>query len=348
MKINFILPFTALTGGIRVIFLYANYLIEQGHDVVCYVPMKAYKFNNNIFQVIKASIGNTFKRGTSVEWFDCKFKVKLVPIICNKYIRNANITIATAWPTAIDVYKLNKYKGKKIYFIQDYEIWSGRTTDVDKSYMLDLNRLVISKKLNCILKNKFSVDSNIIYNGLDSDEFILGEKIINTKKTILMLYNEAPNKGTNEGISVLKRIYKKYDTRIILFGAKVSKSIPKEFEFYENPSRTLLMNLYRESDIYVFPSKNESWGLPVMEAMANKCAVVGNKVGCLEELGIDNENALIVEELNYDLMLSKIQWLINNESELKRIQNNGYMLAKKFQWSKSFKLFEEYLVNITK
>lgn len=348
MKINFILPFTSLTGGIRVIFLYANYLMSQGHDVVCYVPMKAYKFNHNIFKVIKASIGNIFKRGTNVDWFDCKFKIKLAPIICNNYIRNADIVIATAWPTAIDVYKLNKDKGKKIYFIQDYEIWSGRTTDVNKSYMLELNRLVITKKLNYTLKRKFNVESNIIYNGLDSNEFIFEEKITNSKKTILMLYNEAPNKGTNEGISVLKGIYKKYNTRIILFGCKSSESIPEEFEFYENPSRTLLMKLYRESDIYVFPSKNESWGLPVMEAMANKCAVVGNKVGCLEELGIDNENALIVEELNYDLMLLKIEWLINNESELRRIQNNGYELAKKFEWRRSFKLFEEYLFNIEK
>lgn len=348
MKINFIIPFTGLTGGLRVVFLYSNYLIEQGHDVICYVPMKSYKFNYSKLKTIKASIGNTFKRGSRVEWFECNFKIKLVPVIRDRFIRKADISIATAWPTAMDVYKLSKERGEKVYFIQDYEIWSGKKVDVDKSYRLPINRVVITKWLHNILKERFNADSEIIFNGLDSREFICGEKTTKVKKTILMLYNESPNKGTKEGINILKKIYNKYDTRVILFGYKKGSDIPKEFEFYTNPSREFLIKLYQESDIYVFPSKNESWGLPVMEAMANKCAVVGNNIGCLAEIGIDNENALIVDNLDYDLMLSKIELLIENESELKRIQNNGYVLAKKFEWSKSFKLFEEYLFNIAK
>ena len=34
MKINFVIPFKRLSGGIRVVFLYANYLVGKGHDVV--------------------------------------------------------------------------------------------------------------------------------------------------------------------------------------------------------------------------------------------------------------------------------------------------------------------------
>ena len=35
MKINFIIPFKRLSGGIRVVYIYANYLVSQGHDVCC-------------------------------------------------------------------------------------------------------------------------------------------------------------------------------------------------------------------------------------------------------------------------------------------------------------------------
>lgn len=45
MKINVILPFTSLTGGIKVVFMYCNFLVEKGYDVICYVPKIPYRFN---------------------------------------------------------------------------------------------------------------------------------------------------------------------------------------------------------------------------------------------------------------------------------------------------------------
>ncbi|NFH70318.1 glycosyltransferase family 4 protein [Clostridium botulinum] len=346
MKINIIIPFTFLTGGIRVIFLYCNNLVENGHDVLCYVPMKAYRFNNSLIKNIKSSIGNTFKRRENVNWIDCKFKIKLVPIISNKYLRNADFSIATAWPTAYDLYKLKESKGKKIYFIQDYEIWSGKIKDVNSSYKLPLNRIVITKNLKQLLKDNFNVESTVIYNGLNNNEYISTEKKLNRIKTILMLYNESKNKGTDEGMKILLELYQKYKIRIILFGYRKNKKIPLEFEFYENPDRDALMNLYREADIYLFPSKHEAWGLPVMEAMANKCAIIGNDVGCIREICKNNENAIVIPDLNYQIMKEKLELLIHNDDLIRKIEENGYELAKKFEWSNSFRELEQYLLKL--
>lgn len=38
MKINFILPFIGLSGGVKVVFEYANRLAEEGHDVKVIYP----------------------------------------------------------------------------------------------------------------------------------------------------------------------------------------------------------------------------------------------------------------------------------------------------------------------
>lgn len=346
MKINIIVPFTYLTGGIRVIFLYANYLQENGYDVCVYVPMLAYKFNDNLARRVKMSLINTIKRGRKVEWIDIKFKIKLVPAIKDLYIRQADFIIATAWPTANDINNLKYNKGKKIYFIQDYEIWSGNVNEVDKTFLFPFKRIVITKSLQDLLKYKFNVDSTIIYNGLNKDEFLIGNKKLNDTKTILMLYNEAANKGTLEGIKILKEIQQKNKVNIKMFGfIRGSIEIPDSFEFYENPSRKELMDLYKESDIYLFTSKHEAWGLPVMEAMANKCAVVGNKVGCLSEIVENNYNALVVNNCDYNFMKLQVEKLLNDEELLKSIQENGYKLAKKYEWSNSFNKFEEMLKN---
>ena len=117
MRINFIIPFKRLSGGIRVVFLYANYLTEKGYDVVCYVPMVSYRGKNqNALFRFKASLSNTFK---PEHWFNAKFDLKIVPIIAPFFIRNADVTVATAWQTAYDVAKLPERCGKKVYFVQD-------------------------------------------------------------------------------------------------------------------------------------------------------------------------------------------------------------------------------------
>lgn len=345
MKINVVIPTIGLCGGIRVIFLYANYLVSQGHDIEFYIPMKAYKISSKKFSTLRASLANTLKRG-KVNWFNCKFKINVVPVIRNKYVRDADICIATSWPTAFDVYNLNSCKGLKVYFIQDYEKWMGNRTDIDNSYKLNFKRIVITNTLRKLLIDKFSSNSTVIYNGLDEKEFIIGEKKINNPKIILMLFNTAPNKGTKEGIAILKNIYKKYNIKVILFGYKKNSSIPKEFEFYENPDRETLINLYRNSDIYLFPSKYESWGLPVMEAMANKCAVVGNNVGCLKELGENNVNCLVVDDCDYNEIETKLTELLEDDILLKNIQENAYKFVQNFKWIESYETFEKYLESL--
>lgn len=345
MKINYIIPFNILTGGIRVAFLYGNYLSTKGHDVIFYIPLIPYKTNKSLFKCMRFFLGN-IKRGTKVSWLKCNFKIKLVPLIRDEFVRDADVTIATSWPTSFDVYNLNCKKGKKVYFIQDYEIWYGEKKVVDKTYTLDINRIVITKGLQELLKEKFNVESKVIYNGLNKNEFINEEKVNTKNKVILMLYNEAPNKGTKEGIKILKNIKNKYDVKIVLFGFKKGNDIPQNFEFYENPERSLLMKLYREASIYLFPSKNESWGMPVMEAMSNKCAVVGNNVGCLKEIGVNEYNCLSVNNLDYNDIQIKIENLLKDDKLLKKIQENAYITSEKFVWENSYLQMEEYFQNL--
>lgn len=340
-KINILVPFTYLTGGIKVILIYANYLISKNYDVIVYVPKISYKFNLKILNRIKNTLINTFLYKYKLSWCKTRFTLVSVPYFSNIYIRNADITIATAWPTAKSLHKLSNSKGKKIYFIQDYEIFSGSEKEVNKTYSLPLNRIVVTKKLHDLLEEKFNVESTIIYNGLLSNEFINRPKIKHDKKNILMLANMAPNKGCLEGLNILKDLSIKYDINVTLFGVKTVENIPDEFIFLENPSRDILLEAYYNADIYLFTSKYESWGLPVLEAMSYQCAVVGMNTGALEEIGKNDYNALIAN--NYSELYSLLEKLLNDDILLKKLQLNGYELAKQYNWENSYEIFENYL-----
>lgn len=341
MKINIVIPTTQLSGGIRVIFLYANYLCLNGHDVICYIPFKLYDTKG--IKYVKKMVYwfiLLFKRNN---WFEPRFKIKVIYRTNDSSIRDADIIIATLWSTSYDVLKLDDAKGKKVYFIQGYEIWIGDKSQVDESYKLPMNRIVVSKELHKLLKSRFNAESTVIYNGLDKREYLTGNKVINEKKTIIMLYSRSQHKGSKEGIKLLKSLQEDYKLRIILFGVEKVKDIPEDFEYYENPSREKLISLYREADIYLFTSKQESWGLPVMEAMANKCAVVGNNIGCVKELCSDKINALVIENLDYEDMKKKVESLIKDDKKLRDIQEAGYRLVQDYHWDNSFEIFEKYL-----
>lgn len=351
MKINVIVPFTFMTGGIRVVFEYCNRLKKRGYDVKIYVPMIAYSFKNRgvlgIINRLKESLGNTFKRGKRVNWFDLNVEIKLVPYICNTFIRDADICIATAWPTAYDVERLNKKKGKKVYFIQHYEVWSGKKELVDNSYRLDLNQIVIAKWLKNLMKENFNKESKLIYNGIDESEFYFGDKPKNKDIVISILYHNLEWKGFSDGIKAIELVKKKYpNIKVKAFGTEKGLDIPEYIEFYENPKRDTLKKIYIESDIYVFPSRNEGWGLTIIEAMACKCCVIGTNTGALSEVGKNNENSLISKPMDIESLSNDIIKVIEDDKLRKKLSNNGFELALNFEWNKSVDKLENFFRKI--
>lgn len=346
MKVNIVVPSTVLGGGIKVIFQYANYLTKKGHDVVVYVPMLAFgikkKYN------FRTSLANTFKRGTKVKWMECAFKIRLALKIEDRYIRNADIVIATAWYTAPSVNYLSEEKGAKVYFIQDYEVWNQDENIVNATYKMEMNRIVTTKKLHDILSNKLGVDSTIVYNGHKDTEFFYGDKKIQPFKTIMMLWNPSWYKGGYQAIEILKRMYEKHKIKIVFFGIYKRPDIPDYFNYYLNPERDDLIKLYQSSDIYLFPSNQEAWGLPVIEAMANKCAVVGMNTGCLGDVCENRKHALIAECGNYTELEEKLEELLGDDLLIDKLQKNGYDFSLNFSLEKQSLIFENCLLLYSK
>lgn len=350
MKINFVIPFTNKTGGTKIIFEYANRLKECGHDVVLYVPVIAYKYSvkgiYGLSRRMKATLGNIIKRRNKVNWFNLKVTVKLVPIIKNNYIRNADVIIATAWPTAYDVHNLNDFKGTKFYFIQHYEVWSGEKEDVDRTYLLPLKQIVIAKWLKELMRDQFKNEySDIVYNGIDFNEFNNKSKIFNNK-TICMLYHSLDWKGYRDGLAAFNKVKSKIpDLKLVLFGMERGQDIPEGVQFHLNPSREELVRIYCDSDVFIFPSKTEGWGLTPLEAMACKCAVIGTNVGALKEIGVNRINALISESGDIETLSENLYKILNDTNLLKSISINGYSTVLNFSWDKSVQQFEKILIN---
>ena len=354
MKINFIVPELSRTGGMRIIFEYANRLTKRGHDVILYspnIPFNNYKGMIKPYYIkyrFSYAKDNLFKKKRIPDnLFDKKFKVKYLWLISNLTVRNADVTVATSWTTSYIVNKLSSSKGKKFYLIQDYEQWNSNIEYVNKSYMLQIRRITVSEYLKDLLLDKFNSNSFVILNGIDFEIFNNNDKRYDKEKQILFMDHSLENKNTKAAIETVKRLKEKYSSlKIKCFGINNYNPMPDYIEFIKNPDDKKIADLYRESDIFLFPSKFEGFGLPPAEAMACKCALVGNKVAAVPEFAEHMKSAILTSPDKPEELLKGAEYLLNNEDELRRISLAGYESVRKvLDWDRSVNRFEELLKN---
>lgn len=354
MKINIIIPFTSLTGGVRIIFEYANRLMKKNHDVVIYsllIPYKIYYPRYMDKLRMTRDILKNIKKWNKVDWFDLNVPIKIIPSVNNKFIRDADIIIATAWPTASQVFDLEQCKGKKVYFVQDYEIWHGHEEQVNYSYKLPMTQIVIASWLRDLMVTKFKKNNvNLIYNGIDFSELYNNKKNINEDGRIVsMLYHHLESKGFADGLKAFEEVKMKLpDLKLILFGSSSGDNIPEYAEFHLKPSREELREIYCKSDLFIFSSRAEGWGLTPLEAMACKCAVAATNTGAIKEIGINGVNTLVSEPGDVKALADNIYKILTDKSLLNRISTGGYETIQKFDWENSVISFEKVLEDCLK
>ncbi len=98
-----------------------------------------------------------------------------------------------------------------------------------------------------------------------------------------------------------------------------------------------------ESDIYIFTSLWEGFGLPPLEAMACGCAVVASDAKGINEYAVDGENALIYPPTDTEKLKACLLELIQNDDLRRKLQENGVQSAKNFSWENSAKALEKII-----
>ncbi len=133
------------------------------------------------------------------------------------------------------------------------------------------------------------------------------------------------------------KTYPENDLNLVLAGTKGSSShsddlgrvsgMIEENSMHErifvlgHVTTTVLDKLYKEALMYVFPSKNEGFGIPILEAMDAKIPVIISDSGPLPEVG---GNAVLIYS-NQDQMdlIEKMTTLASDESLRRRLINSG-------------------------
>ena len=84
------------------------------------------------------------------------------------------------------------------------------------------------------------------------------------------------------------------------------------------------------SDIFVFPSENEAFGISVIEAMACGMPVVSTDSGGLNDIITDHENGLVVEAGNFDQLHHAMEKLMADEQLANRLSHKARQDVKEY------------------
>jgi len=350
MKITFILPNIAISGGTKAVFEFANHLYDRGHDVSVVYPLLPMTSGAKWYSLggLKGKtlgIVDNLKQGVHIDWFDLKGNLIRVPSLSERYMPDADIIVATWWETAYYVSRYNETKGEKFYLAQHYEIWGGPKERVNNSYKLGLRIVVNSNWLRNILQDTLGVGVEaLILHSPDFDQFYPEDsKRSSDRIRILMPYRKIEWKGIKDGIRAFKIAKEKHpNIQLVMFGPARDRDVPNNVEFYEKPYENQLREIYNSCDIFVFPSHVEGFGMPPMEAMACRCAVVTTNVGAVPDYTIPGETALVSPPQSPELLAENIIKLVGDEKLLKRISEAGYNhIIENFNWNKATDALEK-------
>ena len=107
-------------------------------------------------------------------------------------------------------------------------------------------------------------------------------------------------------------------------------------------SDTELVNIYKNAELFVFPSLIEGFGIPPIEAMSLECPVLASNKSCIPE--ICGDAAEYFNPYNIVEMSDKISMILDDQKLKKDLIELGKVRAMRYSWDQSVR----QLVNVIK
>ncbi len=103
---------------------------------------------------------------------------------------------------------------------------------------------------------------------------------------------------------------------------------------------------YASADAFVFPSRTETLGLVLLEAMAAGCPVVAARSGGIPDLVSDGVNGYLFEPDDPNGAITATKRLLQAQSERETVRNNAHQEAQRWGWSAATQQLRQYYQQI--
>jgi len=270
-------------------------------------------------------------------------------------VPDADIVMATWWETAECVAKLSPRKGAKVYFLQHYEAFDyvpkGR---VEATWKLPMHKIAVAQWLADKARKEYGdMSVSLVPPTVDTKQFYApGPRGKQSVPTVGLYYSTTPWKGCDIALKAFSIAAQKIpNLRLVAFGSGedpvASLPLPPGTEYNKEPRQDQLKEFYSKCDAWLFSSRSEGFGLPILEAMACGTPVIGTTAGAAPELLAGGGGILVKPEYPKDMakdmakaieqicQLSDAEWRVMSETALETVIN--------YTWEDATDLFEAAL-----
>jgi glycosyltransferase-like protein len=221
--------------------------------------------------------------------------------------------------------------------------------------------LVVSDQWRRILLHDYGVAADVVGNGVDLARFAApapGERDARRARVgatdrflFLTVGGIEPRKGSGELIEALGALarmgtppllavvgghsfqdYAAYRERVLDRAATLGLELGRDIVMLGTVPDAELGDWYHAADAFVFPSRNEGWGLVVLEAMAAHLPVVASDIPVFREYLVPGRNALLVPPGDAAALAGAMRRLTTDPELRGRLAATGPSVARRFPW----------------
>ena len=152
-------------------------------------------------------------------------------------------------------------------------------------------------------------------------------------EVVINAYERLKRKHKNLKIKFIGKVYDKN-----LYNHLISKyKTINEDNFVGEISQNEIKIHIKRSDIFIFASNSETFGITLLEAMTQAVPIICSNQSSLPE--ILEDGGLYFDPSNYTELSAKIDLLISEIALRKEISKKALKISKKYSWLKNLKSF---------
>lgn len=356
MRITFVLPWAGLAGGVRVVGEHARRLERRGHHVtVISLPWPRFTLTQRLRSFLHG--GGLLREppgGSHLCGLPLDHRVLDHPgPVTDADVPDGDVVVATWWETAEWVASLSPSKGAKVHFIQGYDavsyedVWPETVQRVLAGFALPLEKVVVSQWLVDMVRPWASGQPiTCVANSVDREQFFAPPREKQSIPTFGFMHSEAPYKGCDVVLAAIEKLRPSLaKMRLLSFGANKPKRLrpPAGCEFVLLPPQPKLREIYSACDAWLFASRKEGFGLPILEAMACRTPVIATPAGAAPQLLSRGGGVLVGMDDAVGMAAAMLQVAHMPATQWRLMSQHAYETVADYTWEHATALFESAL-----
>lgn len=148
--------------------------------------------------------------------------------------------------------------------------------------------------------------------------------------------NFSLNKGAPYLLEALRRLHAGASVRLQVFGrveagGGLYDAVPDGVIFRGSVPRPVLFDAFETSDVLVFPTLSDGFGMAVLEAMAHGLPVIATDQAGAADV-ITPENGFVIPAADAGALKDALQWCLDNRGRLHAMRFGALETARRRQW----------------